>query len=203
MLSTKEQAKNDLSGLFDRIWRCIDGAIHDWQERITAGDKAVLKKRSRASFINDWMCHRAKEEFKDEPNMRIVEKRGYLRLIIGGIYQVRLKKLDKKMRPSHIPTQTVMAFMRQLQATLPNMPESVTNLYAGYQWNATETAQKGVYIVCPNGLYHNEWVLEISEPRAQGAEKVAQFSPPLAEQPKRVVAKKTGASQQEQQLPKP
>jgi hypothetical protein len=172
MVHSREDAQRIL-GPYNEVFSDIAySAIGDYRNSDSLA-QARHTRRSKSSIINDYMVHHAKEKLTGLPGIQFVQVRGGTRIIVGNEFQVRLKKLDDRLRSSNVPTQLVMDFLFQVQALLPGMPDRLTNVVVGYQWNALQTEPKGVYIVCPRGL-HNEWVIPLPS-RAALAERVPEY----------------------------
>jgi hypothetical protein len=185
---TRDEAEQTLSPFFDNIWKCIVSAVEEY-ENIPAAQRVKFKPRTRANIINDFMVHNARELLAGLPNVRIEDEKRQFRVIISDRFRMRLKKFDKNLKTSNVPTQQALAFINQIQLEI-GAPPNLTNIVAGYRWNILQTELHGVFIVCPFGR-RNEWTLEISAPPLPAVSHI-----PLAvDQPPPVVPKETPAEE--------
>lgn len=185
MALTLEEAQDLLGPYLDRLFMCINGAVKSYVAR-DPEERAILKPRTRAGIINDFMVHKALSEL-DLPGVRIKWHRGQFMLIIEDKARIRLKKLNKRLRPSNIPTQQALSFLNQEQVhfSFPDESPPLTDLVAGYQWNQLETGA-GIWIVCPNQRT-NQWVLAVEDPaHAAEVHSHPSVSPSTVDRPRRV-----------------
>lgn len=189
MTLSRDAAEPLIAPFLETLGLCVTKAVNHYYS-LSDMERALHTPRTKASNINDLMVHYAHEGFADSPDVHFVRRYGHTRLILGGVFEVRLKKLDHNLRSHNVPTQLVMEFLYQLNPMLPGF-EPMTNLIVGYRWNKLQTAITGVYVVCPYGT-RNEWVIEIG---IQGDDdNLTAFSPkPDAPQapPQRRVTPKT------------
>jgi hypothetical protein len=165
MVPSMEEASRVMGPYFEVLRTAIRNAINYYMS-LPAKDRAErLSNRSRASIIYDSMKVEVIAAFDKLPNPpHVIQRRGQLLILIGGKFLMKLKKLDKRYRPSYIPTQTALRFMTHNQdqpafAFLDDIPP-VTNVIAGYVWNESET-EADVYVVCPQGK-DNAWKIPLS-----------------------------------------
>jgi hypothetical protein len=166
-LLSKESAEAALLKPYLEIIReCIKSGWDAWKSlgsRVTELH-APLSKRTRASFVYDYIVYQIKSRFHKHPKVGLVEKRGFLTLEIdGGIDAravLRIKKLDVKNRARNYPTTQQVLF--SLQLNLPGWPKDASRLIAGYKLDLTETEIQEYLVTLPLGS-NVEWFFEITE----------------------------------------
>jgi len=95
---------------------------------------------------------------------------GSLRLLIEDKFQLTFKKVDRNLKTSYIPTNRQVKFYNHAhfgETEFPDMPEDVTNIYAGYLWEPLDNSR--IYLVCPDGN-RILWNIELVEPQEQTIE---------------------------------
>ncbi len=166
ILLSKESAETLLKPYLEAIRECIKAG---WDAWILFGSlapelRAPLSKRSRATFVYDHIVYNIKAKFYKDPNVGLLEKRGFLNLEIDGGTDaraiLRIKKLDQKNRARNYPTTQQVLFSMQLN--LPGWPKDATRLIAGYKLDLTETEIQEYLVTLPVGS-NVEWFFEITE----------------------------------------
>ncbi|MHB8459868.1 MAG: hypothetical protein ACYDAK_08595 [Candidatus Limnocylindrales bacterium] len=163
MTATLDQARVDLAPYVARLRRCIQTALTTYQAEI--GQFAYRHtKRSQASLIHDYMVDAVKAEFDDEPGISFTTRRNLFTVDFFHRYLIKLKKHDRNLRTSNIPTQLVLDWLDQKQLELSGMPDEATKLHLGYQAGMTLASSK-VWLTCPDGSALDwKWELVGDEP---------------------------------------
>ena len=106
-LISREEAERLLGPYFERFEICVLEAFAAWTEFASQmpGIRAPLGSRTRASFINDHMAHRARGLFESEKGVKLFEQFGFLCLNFDSRVVVHFKKLDEDGIPSSYPTE--------------------------------------------------------------------------------------------------
>ncbi|MCY1018255.1 hypothetical protein [Pyxidicoccus sp. MSG2] len=165
MLKTRPQAEAELAPHVKTMCAIVQGALEEYV-RDYAQLRHKLSARSQSSIINDLMVFLSKERFAENPEVKVVKKRGSFLVNFASGYLIKLKKLDKNLRAANIPTQAVFDFNNQtqakepFQAELPGMPPAPTNLHVGYQLLGIALTSSKVWIVCPGA--EEGWSWEIT-----------------------------------------
>lgn len=189
MVLRVQEAEPVLSPILDQLWAIVAESVDDFRQ-LPAHQRAVYRTRTRANIINDHMTQRAVRALSGVPGLQLKFQRGQLQITVKDKLRIVLKKLDHRLRPTSIPTQQAMNFVNQMQSAMPGMPDAVTNVVVGYQWNVLQTGLNGVYIVCPHGR-QNDWVLEITQPG--GVVPLAVAPIPASPLPPRVIPRRSSA----------
>jgi len=163
MTASLRQAQADLARYQARLRRCIQAAIANYQAEI--GRFAYRHtKRSQASLVHDYMVDAIRAEFQDEPGITFSTRRNLFTVDFFHRYLIKLKKHDRYLRTSNIPTQLVLDWLDQKQLELPDMPDATTKLHLGYQPGLTLATSK-VWLTCPDGSTLDwKWELASEEP---------------------------------------
>jgi hypothetical protein len=104
--------------------------------------------RTRACMINDQIAHLAETRFHDITGVTISHNRQFLTLTVDEKFEVRFKKLNRKLRASNIQTRKQRCYSLQLRLT---GMEEATRVVAGYQIDAYGQSV-APFVTCPNGL---------------------------------------------------
>lgn len=154
--------------LAGKLAYCATSAFNDWFKEVSDDGRATCTACTKASFINDRMIHYAKVVFPQTPGefIRLVPIHGRYQIRIKDQLIFKMKKLNRNLLSSNIPTRTVINYNAQLsppeyntQLRLINMPDDIAHLVVGYKENSLKTGI-GCFITCPDGR-HNHWVLPI------------------------------------------
>lgn len=168
-MNEKEEALAYLKPYLEqiRVWVAeADSAYKNLDPNI----RRVHSPRTRSSNISDYIKDFVYQTIIDRENELHIKPRyryGSLRLLIEDKFQLTFKKIDRNLKPSYIPTNRQARFYdhdHSGQCEFPSMPEEVTNLYAGYQWEPLDSSS--IYLVCPNGN-RILWYVALVEPQAQ------------------------------------
>src|SRR3989304_5508498 len=149
MTASLRQAQADLARYQARLRRCIQAAIANYQAEIRRFAYRHTK-RSQASLVHDYMVDAIRAEFQDEPGITFSTRRNLFTVDFFHRYLIKLKKHDRYLRTSNIPTQLVLDWLDQKQLELPDMPDATTKLHLGYQPGLTLATSK-VWLTCPDG----------------------------------------------------
>ena len=148
----KEDSLDILSPYLPIISEVITDAITEFNRDPL---KLFYCNRTKSSAINDLIVSKALVKFYNTKGIRIRKKRGCTYFFIKDKFLLRFKKFDRHLRTSNIPTHQSNQFLGQ-QTLFDELPATVTNVFAGYTWNASQGAQSGIYLTCPAGN-SNQW----------------------------------------------
>ena len=119
--------------------------------------------RDAGRFAPKNALYYAKAVFTDPTEAKLIPKRGRYQLLLKDKLLFKMKKLNRNLRPSNIPTKTVVNFNEQMKPTeyntqlrFANMPDDITHLITGYKEDSLRTGMSA-FIICPDGN-RNYWV---------------------------------------------
>jgi hypothetical protein len=163
MVKSESDARNRFDPFMDRLHRCVTGAIHEYRDPDYAKLRTNLSTRSDSSNINDLIWAKLRAEFEEE--FRFTERRNRRTMHVGDDFNLRVKKLDPKMRPRNIVTQLVLDFLEQhpQQLRLPGL-DPPTNVDLGYRLSGVAQTEIDVYLRCPKNKKDYHWMIELEEP---------------------------------------
>lgn len=164
MLISLDEAKEILTPeIAATLAYCSACAFRDWFKEVSDKGRASSSSRTKSSFINDQMLHYAKAVFTDPTEAKLIPKHGRYQLLLKDKLLFKMKKLNRNLRPSNIPTKTVINFNAQMmppehntQLRFANMPDDITHLITGYKEDSLKTGMSA-FIICPDGN-RNHWV---------------------------------------------
>jgi len=161
MVATLAQAQADLAPYIERLRRCVETAIKEFQ-----ADQGRfvyrLESRTQANILRDYIVSNIKAEFPDdEPDVRHSSRRGLFLLTIQNRYFLRFKLLDRRLKSRNNPTQLSLDYLLQRPLELFPSLEPATNLNVGYQRGLTLSTST-VWITCPDGGVL-DWKWKITE----------------------------------------
>ncbi len=199
MVRSKEQAQEDFGPYVERLRACVVDAV---EEYYTGSEYAALRlvhtKRTAASTVHDLCWKNLRDEFEDERSFIFTEVTGRRLMHLGDQWRLRVKKLDKNIRPSNHPTQLVLDFLEQLAYPLPglNAPTAYplpglnvpTNVDLGYGLVGPAEIEPIVYFRCPKDLTNQHWLwqLDAGEAVAVPTAEPAPTEPRTEVEPRRV-----------------
>jgi hypothetical protein len=156
---------------FPLAWKRWDALGEEWPEV-----RRHLSARARANLIYDWAASHARLRFEGmEPTVRLVEKCGFLLVIVHDRVHLRFKKFARGMRSSGIATQQQMRFAYQ-QPTIPGL-EPATIQAIPQDQVALQTEIERTAIVCSTGS-RVHWHIDLREPEAEIVAAPAQPAQP-------------------------
>jgi hypothetical protein len=146
---SREEAWEIIAPHFSRLETCFHLAWKDWKA-IRESVRCNLKTRARACIIHDRATYHARHLFTEVPEVRCAEHRGFLTIHIQERAEIRLKKLDAKLRSSNILT----LFQKLYGMQFPLFGEDVftTRLTAGYQMDKMNAEMERVVVTCQDGV---------------------------------------------------
>ncbi len=158
----KDSAEQALRPYFADLRACIVGGFKAWMElgRVAPALRVPCSTRTRAGFIYDHIVSCVRATFAGRRSVRIIEKRGFLELVIKNRFVLRFKKLDAKGRSRNILTRQQRLWFEQ-QLTLPEMPPEAEKLIAGYVLDELGTEIHRVLVTQPASATAVDWLLGI------------------------------------------
>lgn len=174
-----DQAEEIVRPYFDAFDSCFRTAWDEWK---SLPEKYVssLTPRTRAAFINDRAVYHTKRLFADHEGARLVERRGFLTVLVGDKVEIRLKKLDHNKKTRNILTRFQRLYGSQRPLFGPD--DDSTRLNAGYQLDTLQTKITATFVTCQVASDLIYW-LSAQEGGAQGVHRFAP-SPPQMPTPK-------------------
>ncbi len=174
MIRSREQAKADLAQYEAKFTAAIKAALKEFVSDYAAQRKD-LSARSERSIVHDLMVKHVTREFAGVPGVAAFLKRNLFTLGVRGVYTIKLKKLDTRLRTRNHSTQLVVKYLEQhFQPAIPGC-EHPTNLHLGYKLaDPMELTKSAIYITCPNGT-RLEWDWPLAEESAETLPSVVPF----------------------------
>lgn len=150
MLMSEDEARERLQLYFPSIKKAIEDGFFEFANLavIHPPTYAVMKGRTRASLISDWIIQKARYIFAGMDNIEVKEVNSLILFIIDGTIVLRFKKLSSKLRPSHSKTFQQEKFAYNLP--LPGV-EPATYFTAGYVLDSLGTKVEGIHVVHQEG----------------------------------------------------
>jgi hypothetical protein len=184
-----EEANKHLQPYYEGIKKCLDKCIGDCNllsDSFSNEQPASFKNRTKGSFIADRLRVHLSNEFANDSNVKFVEIRGALGLIIAEKIVIRFNKMDEKFRVS-INKKTRSSKRYLFQLPIEGL-EDLTYVWGGYNPDKTWNFIIGYYLTCFNGTL--QWQYDM------GRNNITQqlgFEIPAANKPttKRVKPKKS------------
>lgn len=130
------------------IANCINCGLADYNNPQFYSEEArrAHTPSTRAAIRNCHIIHHAKHALLERSDIRIKEKGNRVLFIIADKVCISFKKFDKNLRTRNYPTQQALAFEGQRLDI--ELPDKVTNVFAGYLPNQAETEFE-LFIACP------------------------------------------------------
>jgi hypothetical protein len=137
-----------------------------------------LTKRSKAVLFHNLIMNRAKENFTENEDLKIIEKYETLSIVFEDKISIRFKKLNLNFMPSNIRTKrNDKVITQQLSFDFPNFTQFITSLDMGYIINSTYSEYDNKIAVC---RLNKEiiWKFEISSVAQSDESNVTLFNEP-------------------------
>lgn len=189
-----EEAESLLKPLITDLFETHQKALALWHHCVSLIPSLGLddtKNQARARVISNHIAAEIKAKFTGRDGIILTEDMGFLVMVLDEKIAVRFKKLDRKLRPSNIPTKQQYDF--STQALLPGFPPEATNLTFGHKLNQTGTDFEGFWLQCPRGE-RNLWSIPLDKPADQPLFTAIQPDPvepaPPIVRPKKPASKK-------------
>jgi hypothetical protein len=182
---------------FTQCWR---DAFTDYRTKYKK-TRPVHSPLARAVLLRDHCVDHVVRAFDGNPIVTCRVVNGLFRVEISGAtvgvkgsITCRMKKLNRKMLTSNIPTQQALDFEQQkpLQYELfgePLTKDQPVHINIGYWPNKLWTEPEGVYSTLPNGRLSIKWALKISDDEATTV--IEMPIEQKRDEPKRVTLKRT------------
>ena len=161
------------SGLHACVREALVEFVADHRDR-----RADYTSRTEASIIHDLMVKHAKARF---PSYAL--KQNLFVILLGYDYLIKLKRLDRHLRTSRIPTNLSLQFEDQCQLTLFDDLDR-WNLYLGYQVDPIEVLKSRIWLVQPDG--HG---IRFAAELTSESSNVVEFAPAQETTARRIVPK--------------
>lgn len=156
-MSTKEESFAILDPYIPIITEVIRNAVDEFSKD---PKKLIYCNRTKACIINDLIIKNSLENLYSVDGIRFRQCRGNTYIIIRDKFILRFKKLDKNLRTSNAPTNQSNKYIYQ-ESLFSDLPDPVTNIFAGYTWNNSQSSYSGIYLTCPLGR-NLEWSHDLS-----------------------------------------
>lgn len=125
-----------------RAQALLDAIEGGWQRH--RQERRRRSDRARANVVYDYMAEIADERLATLPDVRGVKVRGLKLYVCDDTLALRLKKLDRELRPSNIPTRQQRRIERQLN--IRGLPP-ITFLTCGYMLDLASAGVEHVFAV--------------------------------------------------------
>ncbi len=172
---SEEEARELMELYIPRFFQCVMRGLGEYQGNY-AGLRANVSRRSDSSNRCDFIWVELEREFEDEQGVGFTNRRNRRLMHVRDDFNLRVKKLDSRMRPVNNITQTVLDFLDQHvhQPRLPGM-EPPTSVDLAYQLTGIAEEHVDVYLRCPNSRRTYEWLLPLGE--AQEIPEIERMAP--------------------------
>lgn len=162
---SEDEARALLEPYSSRLYQCVVRGIREYQTQYVSL-RVIVTRRSDSSIRCDLIWHELIKEFEDEAGLSFSNKRNRQLMHINNCFNLRVKKLDSRMRPQNNMTQSALNFLEQkvYQLRFPGM-EPPTNVDVAYQLTGVAEDQVSVYLRCPDGRRNHEWIWQLDEAR--------------------------------------
>ena len=126
-LPTKEQAEEIVKPIKEALREAIKSAVDDWAS-LYGNARHILGARSQSSILHDHIAHHARALLACVPGVKTFTRRGIFTIAVESA-DIRIKKLDGKLRSNNVRTNQQAKYSLQLKLDgFPNLPR----LTAGY-----------------------------------------------------------------------
>jgi hypothetical protein len=171
---TKDDADDDLSGLFTLVFDQVTEGVRDYYS-----DHPAVNHKHRVStrrgVIRDYIVYRLRTEMRELPGIEVLDRNQTTYFGTSSRWLGRVHMVGRTLASAVNDTQKSMAFQDNNAAVAlgPEVAEA-TCLRIAYH-PKRDVMNPGVFLVCPgpNGV---EWFIELS--RGSGAQVIPAPSPP-------------------------
>lgn len=173
---SEETARHILKPFETRIRECIERA---WEAVVALRKDTAHDLLARAldqpaghpfeSIMNAAVVQAIQDEFCTDPEVELRSVCGFLELRIGGIIDLRYKKVDRSGRSSNAPTRADAMYRNQLPLNEDDDAQTA-RVTIGYRWDAAAVLLENVSAVYAKGSVVM-WKFEI-EPAAAAATQI-------------------------------
>ena len=154
---SQADAKQELKQYKDKIVESFERANDRFQQQ----DNSGITNRTQANIIRDYAVHYMRQFFKDDDNVRIIEKNNTVLFRFGDLIICRVKKLDKNFNASYNHTHESTNYCNQ--GDLFGGKFCLTNLHIGYRLNEFGIDFNDIIITCPiNSGKTNRWKFSLT-----------------------------------------
>lgn len=155
---TQDEAIKIAGGLFPKIARVIQAAFQHFvdikKQKTAVIPNLLFEPRTAYGNVHDFIKAGIRNEFGNEPNVRIAEPNGIFVMIVEEKIVLRFKKMNKDFQTSNVQTAQTDDYNNQdLQSLFPGQ---LTFLHVGYLPDLTCTYVENIYLFCRSGK-NIEW----------------------------------------------
>lgn len=162
MFSSDDNANKSMAKYLKDFYQSVMSGKDELKDALSPSARAKAKKRTISTLMNDLVTHNLHEKISNSfPQVRYSSSYGQLKLIFPEGFLMKCKQSNRK-RLSFISTQTMFAFMNQLETMFPGMPSPYTNIVLTYQFNKTRTEIEKMSLVCPANEHKYRWELPVA-----------------------------------------
>ena len=184
-LPTKEQAEAIVNPIKEPLRQAIKNAIDDW-DSLYGGVRHILGARSQSNIIHDHIAHHAKELLASTPDVKTFKRKGIFTIAVESA-DIRIKKLDAKLRSNNVRTNQQTKYSLQLKLDgFSDLPR----LTAGYVLDNLRIALEKAVVTLQVGRTVR-YVVPLTEESGQSILPFTRPVEPPAAPRKRVRAKRT------------
>lgn len=139
------------------IEECFDSGYDDWVER-HRDELTFHGGRTKSSYIWDCIVERLRCALGADPDFRFINTCGTTYIAYGQCFLIKVKKLNRGLRASNVPTRTSERFNHQRQL---GFGDDLTHVYLGYVPDDLNTRIEQIHLTCPNGN-HVAWSIPVT-----------------------------------------
>ncbi|HTE24945.1 hypothetical protein [Flavitalea sp.] len=147
-----EDANEILKPYYSALIKCLDKSFADCNAMsnfFSTQNPAHFKPRTKGSFIADRLKIHLGNQFDADSNIRFVEIKGALAVVIQEKLVVRFNKIDQRLRMSiNRRTKSSKRYLNQIPM---EGLEDMTYVWGGYMPDKIWSTINGYYLTCYNG----------------------------------------------------
>jgi hypothetical protein len=135
---------NRYGGVFKQ---CFESAFNNWIER-HRDELSIHRGRTRSSFVWDCVVEQLRSSLALDGKFRFIDTRGTTYIVYDQCLLMKVKKLDRGLKTSNLPTFTSERFNHQMDL---GFGQDWTHVYLGYVPDDLNTRIEQIHLTCPNG----------------------------------------------------
>jgi len=126
---------------------CFESGFRHWLER-HRDELSIHRGRTRSCCVWDYVIDQLRTAFAADRRFRFIDTRDTTYIAYEQSFLIKVKKLDRCLRTSNVPTGTSEKFNHQLPLGFDG---EWTHLYLGYIPDDLNMKVEQVHLTCPNG----------------------------------------------------
>lgn len=147
-----KEADEILNPYYNGMKSCLDKCMIECNalcDMFSTTDPAYFKNRTKGSFFADRLRIHLEKEFGNDANVRFVEIRGALGMVVAEKLVIRFNKMDEKFKVSiNKKTKSSKEFIHQFPI---EGLEELTYVWGGFNPDKIWSKILGYYLTCVNG----------------------------------------------------